>query len=402
MFWGNTKIDWGVVHRFCDKLKDYWHFRMKFNIRTSNIKYLFQRFVEANEKSYHANRFNFLYELHRARELQPTDPRDHIFAFLGHYSLRSKYHPNRELAVFEADYNKSLPQVYIDFAKRALRGGQGDSALIALAVVQHGSLPSHRATENNTGPERSLSIQSKLPSWVADWTIYKGFILAEPISPHKAHGTSRPKMEIDDDKLILRIHGVQVDTLEDCSRVLRDREFHDTREHRGTESSVEYLWRKICQKKDFNLEDKYPNGHTAFFAFSQTLSNGCVQISGERVPSIMILTDSDGAIAPGLLELGEKADRKGGKEEWSRSVNAASKGRRFARTKKGLYVLGPAAMERGDVVCVLFGGKVPFCLRRMGSRHMLVGECYAHGLMKGEAMTMMAKDELVEKVFELV
>jgi hypothetical protein len=111
---------------------------------------------------------------------------------------------------------------------------------------------------------------------------------------------------------------------------------------------------------------------------------------------------TSGAIAPDLLELGKKADRKGEKEEWSRSVSAASKGRKFARTKKGLYVLGPPAMEVDDVVCVLFGGKVPFCLRQMGANHMLVGECYAHGLMNGEVMAMTAKNELAEKVFELV
>ena len=46
----------------------------------------------------------------------------------------------------------------------------------------------------------------------------------------------------------------------------------------------------------------------------------------------------------------------------------------------------PAALEAGDVVCVLFGGKVPFCLRPMGRRYLIVGECYAHGLMKGEAV----------------
>jgi hypothetical protein len=108
------------------------------------------------------------------------------------------------------------------------------------------------------------------------------------------------------------------------------------------------------------------------------------------------------ALTPELLEMAKKAERNHEKEEWSRVANGASKNRKFARTKKGYYVLGPAVMEVGDIVCVLFGGKMPFCLRQVGGQYMLVGECYAHGLMKGEALEMMARNEVTEKVFELV
>lgn len=82
-----------------------------------------------------------------------------------------------------------------------------------------------------------------------------------------------------------------------------------------------------------------------------------------------------GEITPELLEMAEKAELGHEKEEWSRSANGASKNRKFARTKKGYYVLGPAVIEAGDIVCVLFSGKMPFCLRQLGGWHMLVGEC---------------------------
>lgn len=49
--------------------------------------------------------------------------------------------------------------------------------------------------------------------------------------------------------------------------------------------------------------------------------------------------------------------------KWSRAANGASSHRAFARTAKGYFVLGPKVLEVGDVVCVLFGGKMPFCLR---------------------------------------
>jgi hypothetical protein len=61
----------------------------------------------------------------------------------------------------------------------------------------------------------------------------------------------------------------------------------------------------------------------------------------------------------------------------------------IARTEKGLLGLVPHLAEAGDQICILNGGAVPFVLRK-GKRplreHRLVGECYIHGLMKGEAM----------------
>ncbi|KAL6791065.1 HET domain-containing protein [Trichoderma sp. SZMC 28012] len=407
MFWGDAEIDWKILHSVCESLTDYHHLRKELNINTSDIKFLFQRFIEPDATSHHANRFNFIYELHRARSLNFTNDRDRIFAFLGHYSLTSDDFFNSELASITPNYSMSVEQVYTDLAKRSLRGSQGDSALITLAAVQHpsGRLPSRE------GPP--LAHDSGLPSWVPDWRTYQGFILSEPINPHRAHGSSTPKLEIDDDSAILRIHGVYIDTIEACSPLLKNKDFH------GKSHMIEFLWKEICQKKSFSLDDKYRNGEEqAFFAFMQTLSNGCVQIAGrEGIPyneipasrwleqAAMYLIgalENSSAVSSEIQKLAARAKSKHEKEEWSRSANGASKNRIFARTESGYYVLGPAVMEKGDVVCVLFGGKLPFCLRPVGKQYLLVGECYTHGLMEGEALDMMTRGECSEKEFEIV
>ncbi|KAL7953106.1 HET domain-containing protein [Trichoderma compactum] len=372
MFWGDAEIDWTILHSVCESLTDYHHLRKELNINTSDIKFLFQRFIEPDATSHHANRFNFLYELHRARSLNFTNDRDRIFAFLGHYSLISADSPNYELASITPNYTMSLEQVYTDLATR-----------------------------------------SGLPSWLPDWRTYQGFILSEPINPHRAHGSSTPKLQIDDDSTLLRIYGVDVDTIEACSPPLKNKDFH------GKSHVIEFLWSEICQKKSFNLDDSYRNGQEkAFFAFMQTLSNGCVQIAGrEGIPyneipasrwleqAAMYLMGALGdssAVSSEIQTLSAEAKCKHEKEEWSRSANGASKNRIFARTKSGYYVLGPAVMEKGDVVCVLFGGKLPFCLRPVGKRYLLVGECYTYGLMEGEALDMVARGELSEREFEIV
>jgi Heterokaryon incompatibility protein (HET) len=63
----------------------------------------------------------------------------------------------------------------------------------------------------------------------------------------------------------------------------------------------------------------------------------------------------------------------------------------FFLTQDGRPGLGPLDTEPGDVVAIMAGGDVPYVLREssvvgQGSRYRLVGECYVHGIMDGEAV----------------
>ncbi|PMD49009.1 hypothetical protein L207DRAFT_477718 [Hyaloscypha variabilis F] len=66
--------------------------------------------------------------------------------------------------------------------------------------------------------------------------------------------------------------------------------------------------------------------------------------------------------------------------------------------------LAPTAAEEGDVICVLYGCSVPVLLRPVKEEErvvawLLVGECYVHGIMDGEAIE--AADMYREEEFEL-
>jgi hypothetical protein len=76
----------------------------------------------------------FAYELHRARWQRCGDPRDHIFSLLGHPAAVDKATGKRWV---EADYTKSLEDVYHELAVRLLVVG---NELMMLNVVQHESL----------------------------------------------------------------------------------------------------------------------------------------------------------------------------------------------------------------------------------------------------------------------
>lgn len=61
-------------------------------------------------------------------------------------------------------------------------------------------------------------------------------------------------------------------------------------------------------------------------------------------------------------------------------------GRKLFGTKEGYIGLGDITLQADDLVCILFGGKVPFILRKVEGWYKFVGECYLHGIMLGAAL----------------
>jgi hypothetical protein len=62
-------------------------------------------------------------------------------------------------------------------------------------------------------------------------------------------------------------------------------------------------------------------------------------------------------------------------------------GRTLFATKSGYMGIGDNALEPGDLVCVLLGGRTPYILRPAeGRKYRFIGECYLHGIMYGEAL----------------
>jgi hypothetical protein len=76
----------------------------------------------------------------------------------------------------------------------------------------------------------------------------------------------------------------------------------------------------------------------------------------------------------------------------------------FCVTKRGYAGLVPGDAEKGDEICVFDGGAVPFILRKSQlkkgvRRYTLIGECYIHGIMYGEALKF---EDIKEKEFCLI
>jgi hypothetical protein len=71
-------------------------------------------------------------------------------------------------------------------------------------------------------------------------------------------------------------------------------------------------------------------------------------------------------------------------------------GRWFFRTAAGRMGIGPGPMKEGDLLCLLFGGGVPYILRPKDHRYIFIGDCYVDGLVEEQAMSGIVGVKLFE------
>lgn len=100
------------------------------------------------------------------------------------------------------------------------------------------------------------------------------------------------------------------------------------------------------------------------------------------------------SVAKWLEEAGQEAG-PGGIEQLAREAKKAFLGvsmniyrARRAMTRKGYICQVPPEVQQGDVVAIFYGCDLPYVLRpsRRG-RYRLIGNCYVHGIMDGEALS---------------
>jgi len=171
------------------------------------------------------------------------------------------------------------------------------------------------------------------------------------------------------------------------------------------EQSVLNGWEKICKARSGS---KYlRTGEDIFDVYWQTLCAGqkpqgfeaakleflawdrCVRKPSSFVPTSRFLKFTHGILsAPVMLATGVAVVTSGMpvKEIMSfRSKMTVATQRRMIKTKKGLIGLAPKLARKGDFICLFKGGMVPFVMRKVKSRWVLIGDSYLHGIMHGEA-----------------
>lgn len=207
--------------------------------------------------------------------------------------------------------------------------------------------------------------------------------------------------------------GAEFDVIETCSQGLNKELF---RSGPSSQKLLDTLWAQDGTRSFVNMSDKYVDDSSRLFALLQTLSGECLSTSvvlkWRRMQDE--LSYRERCLADGLAwvfrvlghAFGMDKDaatlaEKGVWHDYVRAAQNVSRGRKFAMTKTKYFALCPQVVEAGDVICLLFGGSTPYCLRPSADGFLFVGECYVHGLMHGEGLAMLERGDLKPQSFNL-
>ena len=108
--------------------------------------------------------------------------------------------------------------------------------------------------------------------------------------------------------------------------------------------------------------------------------NLCELVAGDSMASLKSALD---ALTNVLRQFGAGEDVA----DFMNNVELVWASRRFFITNQGHFGIGPEILTEGDVCCIISGAPVPFIIRPFtSSTYQLVGECFIHKIMSGEAL----------------
>ena len=314
---------------------------------------------------------HFLQSLCLGRLYDCANPRDSIYGLLG-------LAPNDFASIVDPDYNLAIAEVFQHMA--------------VLFILYTNSLALFSATVFRQKNQRSMS------TWVADWTkpaeamTYEENTCCNEVGWatgkfFNACGQRKLRFELERDS-VATLSGIILDHVEVMTTAIIGKKMSDKRRFEGD-------WRRFF--------DYYTRGRLeSFYLGSESPGS----------PYWRLLTYDlrrKRPSTPGWRRC--KAEDYGDYITWAsvEDVAASEIARDFNRefcprqvrlffTTNGFVGIGPAAMEPGDSIYILAGGNVPYVLRPVPDAACfdtfeLVGSCYVHGVMDGQAVDGLGEDE---------
>jgi hypothetical protein len=345
----------------------------------------------------------FLDILQVGKSLSTSDPRDHIYAFLGNPLASS----SDGKLIMEPDYNKDEKEVYFVTAC-ALLTSMHESPYVFCFV--------HHCSDDEVAGSRG---QSWIPRWKKpDTNLMPFFSIGNIGLSNKAGGAAdllKPRFHSGFGmERLLTLRGFVFDRLVWTSKILNAKNFalNSSRwdvEHRTSQVVyIKLLWNDVpsafkqsqnstessdgTQYDDgfgFTLVTGYNNRHTVrprdhrkrFKAYLHALQTA---VNPEEHTTADQLTDDEACNASRF------------------EVNTRNcSNRRLSVTQKGRFALVPLCAKPGDMCCVLLGMVTPFIIRPAAVRngnesitYHLVGESYIHGVMGGELVGSLSNEDI--------
>jgi hypothetical protein len=320
-----------------------------------------------------------LLELLDAFRLFPVTKRqDKIYSLLGICA-------DRDDPAFTVDYLEPPEDTFTRYSKRFVEKGYGAKVLYCAANSRQGFGG---------------------PSWVANWDDEEfpqtRLASVAESSDYSASGTSSPIMNILPDSSNLQISGIIVDKLEQLSS------FSPADNHRKCRNDIytawkvlqsllkaenpyhgqclhEVIWRTmICDKMGESLYEHTSEEARSLLAWDHK------KMSNETKSWYSVYGDPKRTES--YFPASERIKRQHEESFMQTAVFYAGTSlnmmhwKSFAVSSDGYLASVPISSLPGDLICVVMGAAVPFVLRPLHSGYQLIGECYVHGLMCGEAL----------------
>ena len=331
---------------------------------TGPITQMLGQLIEVLTPETAENRLALFELLELFHKSEASNPRDRLFAFLGLAA-------DGDDSSLRPNYDESVESVFLRYAKHFVRNGYGMKLLYQAPGVSNREIP--------------------IPSWVPDWTQSKVFeknpiaMIALTGFVYKAAAGTSPKIQLADDEGEIVISGGYVDTV---SRTAVDNPWN-------LDADFSSVWlpglQNIFKEADSFIlsRESYVTGEPLFEVQWKTL---CGNSSGD-MPSIA--PEDYGLQYRDCRQMVENLKIEGPfprlehvNSYFKRLVTIMAR-YKFCETRTGFVGIVPLNTMVGDSVYIFSGGALPFILRPsagLKSKYQVVGGCYIHGIMDGEAV----------------
>lgn len=316
---------------------------------------------------------------------QCVDPRDKIYAVKG---LAKDWMHKRGL---EKNYTASFETLFKKFAIADVNRN------LNLRIL---SCPSERDEESKVA----------LPSWTPDWRKIDNahpFVRYSEYTKFRASNEMKAEAWHSHDQNVLHVRGKWVDSvavLGPQSSFTKTIDVFEINERKIAEIGESFKWLQECETLASNREGFITPERQE--ELGQTLTCG---LTGDGLPApkhyskyflsyMKFMATARKRFADFLLKARSSPDGFKGLIEAipgfethrliEESISKWASTRRFCQTTSGALACVPKSARNGDIICILFGGEVPYLLRPRGPGFFrVIGECYVHGIMHGEGLS---------------
>jgi hypothetical protein len=335
------------------------------------------------------DKLDFLDLLYHTSTQLDSDPRDFVFALLGHPSAQAG-----DGLIIEPNYQRSHWEIYHELAITLLQQSQNLRVLSAVGHVDEKSL--------------TRDYSSWIPTWERESNICHLGVSGFRCNFVDAHAGFPRGLQFIKASKMLQVQGFTFDTIEEYTN-----EFRYTRGSKvagkslidewpiGTAMALNAFSTMSTQEKLEELVTAlvcgWPNYDRSQASKGQSahFHNSCLEQSLKDFAAFRLHMWTRTShpkhagpceILPEGLSAAEEAAKEGVATSFLGDSETMVGGKRLSTTRGGLIGTGPAVLRTGDICCILFGGRIPFLLRPVGSSYRLVGEAYIRKVMQGEAV----------------